>query len=267
MATRYLITVDAETAVIREGIRAVSEVRDDVQDREGIRIPLVWFVRFQRGWSESVAADSAAAVEGPLVRGFDGFALAHDELIELRARGDEIGWHYHAYNFVHRDDLGHATKLEILRADITSCAQELSRRHPDFHVETFRFGWFFVPDYAIYDTLRSVGITRDASMRASYAGHQVVDSELRYPDPLAAAPTRVNGLSLFPFTQTLIVHDWTFVPHELGWHRLDGPGAAARRQEFAAELGGVARRLRRDGGAFLTYETFPSSAIAPGPDA
>lgn len=261
MSSHFFVTVDAETDVIQTGIRVISGIRDQIEAQEKIRIPLVWFVRFQRGWTEYVESDSAEALQGPITKGFDGFALAREELLDLQARGDEIGWHYHAYNYVHRDDLSHAAKLNILQADLTSCARELRRRHPDFPVRSFRFGWFFVPDYTIYDTLKALGIVRDASIRPGRDDQRVGDFSVRYLPALAAEPTAVDGLTLFPFSQTVCLHDWTLVRHDFGWSRLDERGVAAKRREFTTELAATAARLKRGGGAFFTYEAFPSSRI------
>jgi hypothetical protein len=261
MPSHFFVTIDAETKMIRKGIRIISELRDEVEARAGIRIPLVWFVRFQRGWTECVENDSAEAFEDPPTHGYDGFALARRQLRKLLARGDEIGWHYHAYNYVHRVDLSHERRLEILRADLRSCALELRCRHPDLPVASFRFGWFFVPDYAIYDEFKSLGITRDASIRPHSANRSVADSATRYLTPLVTAPARIDGLSLFPFSQTMLLHDWEVVRHKLSWSRLDRPAARAQRLEFANELVTIADRLKRDRGAFLTYETAASSLI------
>ncbi len=262
MTPHFFVTVDAETDVIQLGIRVISGIRDEIEAQENVRIPLVWFVRFQRGWTEYVESDSAEALQEPITRGFDGFALAREELLGLQARGDEIGWHYHAYNYAHRDDLSHPTKLKILEADLTSCARELRRRHPEFPVRSFRFGWFFVPDYAMYDTLQALGITRDASIRPDRDGQQVGNFSVRYLRPLVTEPTAIGGLTLFPFSQTICLHDWTLVSHDFGWSRLDDREAAVKRREFAGELAATAARLKRGGGAFFAYETFPSSCIA-----
>ncbi len=44
------VTIDAETDVIQDGIRIISTIREKVEAREKVRIPLVWFVRCQRAW-------------------------------------------------------------------------------------------------------------------------------------------------------------------------------------------------------------------------
>src|SRR5947209_15543478 len=77
----YIVTIDAETEMIRKGTRIISELRDEVEERVGIRIPLVWFVRFQRSWAEYLANDSADAFEDQPVDGYDGFSLARRELL------------------------------------------------------------------------------------------------------------------------------------------------------------------------------------------
>jgi hypothetical protein len=228
-----------------------------VEAKVGIRIPIVWFVRFQRPWSETIGAESAEAAAEPPAEVFDGFALARDQLGALEARGDELGWHYHAYHFVRRQDLAPAERLSILEADLTSCAAELRRRHPDLRVESFRFGWFFVPDYAVYDTLLSLGIRRDASLRADYAGRTVADSACRYLPPLTTVPAASGGLDLFPYSRTKVLHDWTAVRHDLGWHRLGAVGAARARRQIRRDLERIAANLRRRDGAFHTYRTFP----------
>jgi hypothetical protein len=267
VGSHWFVTVDAETEVIEDGIRTISELRDEVEEREGISIPLVWFVRFQRDWDDYVLNDSAAAFEGPPVDGYDGFALAGSALSDLLGRGDEIGWHYHAYNYVHRDDLSHETRLEILRADLASCAGELRRRYPEFPVRSFRFGWCFVPDYSLYDDLARLGIVHDASIHPERGGQPVADFAVRYPRPLVTVPSRIGRLVLFPRSRTLIIHDWTVVPHDLGWNRFDEDEAVANRQAFVRDLEATAARLKRDGGEFLTYATAPPSMIAEAVDA
>ena len=254
MSSHRFVTVDAETAVIDEGVRAIAEIRDRVESRKGIRIPLVWFVRFQRGWTESVEGDSAEAFEQAPSDGYDGFALAHDALVALLDRGDEVGWHYHAYNYVHRDDLSHAMKLAILRADLASCAAELRRRHPEFPVASFRFGWMFVPDYDIYPHLRSLGLTRDASIDPKLAGRCVTESSSRFLEPLVTEPARIDGMALFPRERTVLTHDWQVVAHDFGWSRLGEREALARRRDLESELTAAAAELKANGGEFLTYE-------------
>jgi hypothetical protein len=256
------VTVDAETEVIREGIDVITELREQVEEREGIRIPITWFVRFQRDWNDYFE-DEPEAFERPVRNAYDGFALAHDQLLELGARGDEIGWHYHANNWVYRDDLSHATRLANLRADLASCARELRARYPEFPVRSFRFGWFLVPDYSIYDLFEELGITRDASIDPREEGHPVPESSARYLEPLVNEPTRMGTVTLFPRLDTVLLHDWTVVAHDFGWSHADADQADAHRVEFVEELQQIAGRLKRDGGQFLTYETAPHSLIAP----
>lgn len=255
------VTVDAESDVIEKGIRIISELRDEVEARAKVRIPLVWFVRFQRRFSEYVKNDSVEMFEGPVTEGYDGFALARGQLLEHLRRGDEVGWHYHAYNYVYRDDLSHATRLAILRADLTSCARELRRAHPDFPVRSLRFGWFFVPDYGLYDHLRGLGIVRDASIDPQRGEQPVGPFATRYLRPLVKAPARIEGVTLFPFSKTVMIHDWTVVAHDFGWRRLDEPEAADRRKWFVNTLVAIAARLKQADGEFLTYEKAPDSML------
>jgi hypothetical protein len=258
----HFITADIEADVAPAGLRILSKLRAEVEEREGIHIPVVWFVRFQRNWSEYLDSDSADAFRGPFADGFDGFELCRGQLTELRARGDEIAWHYHAYNYVYRDDLEHTTRFEILRADLTSCAEELCRRHPDFGLGSFRFGWFFVPDYAIYDHLHELGISRDASIDPRRGQRQVEEFASRYLDPLVTVPTRIEGLSLFPCSQTLVLHDWEVAAHQFSWSQLDEPEAAAERLNVTRNLSAIAAGLKRQRGRFLTFEAAPSSILA-----
>ena len=256
------MTIDAESDVIEAGSATIAALRDEVEARARIRVPLVWFVRFQRTWHDYVDNASPDHFTGPVGECYDGFALARRHLGELRARGDEIGWHYHAYNYVHRDDLSHATRLEILRADLTACAHELRRRHPDLAVRSFRFGWFFVPDYAIYEHLRGLGIDRDASIRPERGGRPVARFAARYLPPLVTVPTRMDGLTLFPYSHTVLIHDWQVIAHDFGWwSRREEREALEERRTFADGLADSAARLARDGGEFLTYETAPPALI------
>jgi hypothetical protein len=257
----YFVTADAESDLIEAGIRVISEIREEAEARWKIRIPVVWFVRFQRSWTESVANDSAEAFEGPVSDGYDGFALARSQLVELIGRGDEIGWHYHAYSYVHRDDLSHETRMEILRADLTSCARELRRLHPEFPIGSFRFGWRFVPDYTIYDHLKSLGIGRDASIDPRHGDDPVGPFSARFLPPLVKTPTRIGDLSLFPYLQTVVVHDWKVLAHDFGWSRSDESQAAAHRRRFAKALATFASRVEREHGEFVTYETASASMI------
>jgi hypothetical protein len=259
---RFFVTIDAETAVIEEGVRVISDIREGVEARERIRIPLVWFVRFQRDFSDYVENDSAEAFADFPNRGFDGFAAARQLLVELRSRGDEIGWHYHAYSYVHRHDLDHATRLEILRTDLDSCARELQSRHRDFAISSFRFGWCFVPDYAIYEHLTRLGISRDASIDPRHReGDRVKTFSSTYLRPLVTRPARIKALSLFPCVQTLLLHDWNVVAHTFSWSRMNEREAAAKQNEFANDLVSIAARLKADGGSFSTYEAAESELI------
>jgi hypothetical protein len=247
------VTVDAETEVIESGMSVIAELRELVERRESIRIPFTWFVRFQRDWEDYLDAD-VTTFQRPVTRGYDGFTLAKEQLAALIRRGDEIGWHYHAHNWVCRDDLSTATRLEILRADLASCWRELRKRHPDLTIASFRFGWFFVPDYAIYRDLAEFGLTRDASIDPGCLGRPVASSSASFLRPPVTAPEEFEGLTLFPRSETIVVHDWSVVAHDFGWSRADDRKAFVNRLELIAELQKIAVRLKRDGGEFLTYE-------------
>src|SRR5262249_5279033 len=153
-SAHHFATADVETELIPQGIHAISTIRDRVEREEHTPLPIVWFVRFQRTWTEYVKVASPRYFAGAFGDVFDGFALAKPELRRLQARGDEIGCHYHAYNYVHRDDLSHQQKIAIWRPALTACQAEIARRHAELEIHTFRFGWFFVPDYALFRTLR-----------------------------------------------------------------------------------------------------------------
>ena len=42
MNNHYFITIDAETDVISEGIQVIPEIRDEIERKKDIRIPLIW---------------------------------------------------------------------------------------------------------------------------------------------------------------------------------------------------------------------------------
>ena len=252
---RYFITVDAETEVILEGIQIISAIRDEIEAQENMRIPIVWFVRFQRTWTDSIENDSPRYFEGPITRGFDGFQLAKSQLQELCQRGDEIAWHYHAYHYVSRDDLSDATKMQVLKADLISCANAIKERHPYFRIRAFRFGWLFVPDYEIFDTLKEIGIRADASIDPQRVG-RVRSFAVNYLPPLTSSIRRINGLWVFPFSRTRLIHDWSVVPHKFGWDSLDDQGAVRNRNEFKKHLLQTSIKLKKTNGSFCTYQGF-----------
>jgi hypothetical protein len=262
MNNRYFITIDAETALLPKGIQIIADIREEVEGKQRLKIPLVWFVRFQRSWGEYVNYAAADYFAGPVTARFDGFELAKSQLIELARRGDEIGWHYHAYNYVHRDDLSHATRIEILKADLVACANELRTRHPCFRIRTFRFGWFFVPDYGIFDVLSAIGISSDASVRLSHGGRNVANFTSKYLPPITTSPRRIGKLAVFPYDKTLLIHDWSVVAHEFVWSSLNEPGAVRNRELFRNNIVTIASDLNGTGGAFSTYETFPVEELA-----
>jgi hypothetical protein len=223
-------------------------------------VPLTWFVRFQRTWSDSVAYDRPEAYAEPPAKMFDGFELAADALRAHRDRGDEIGWHYHAYHYVTRDNLDHATRMAILETDLRACWTALRERHPGFAIGSFRFGWFFVPDYRVYDTLRALGITRDASVDPARRG-RVQAWNLHYLEPIAESPSRIGSMACFPFAQTLIVHDWEVVPHDMGWSRLDEGETAARRARLREWLVQTIAATQAAGGTLATYADVPLETL------
>jgi hypothetical protein len=252
----YFVTVDAETEVIRDGVRTLSSVRDEVQEAVGIRIPITWFVRFQRRWkayNDHVSVEDFTRSDG---KWFDAFELAESELRGLRQRGDEIGWHYHAYNYVLRTDLSHRQRMDLLRADLVTCAAELKARHPHFDIHTFRFGWFFVPDYEIFNTLSEIGIKADASVRPQVGLQKVPGFDIVHLPAITAAPAFIGRLHVVPFERTMLVHDDDVVPHKFGWSKLGHLGAARARARFRRELTAIAVGLRRTDARFVTYEAF-----------
>ena len=251
----FFITVDAETNVLLEGIQIISSIRDEIQRQENMKIPIVWFVRFQRTWTDSVESDSPQYCERPVTQSFDGFQLAKSHLQELCQRGDEIAWHYHAYHYVSRDDLSHATKMQILKADLISCANAIKERHPYFRIRAFRFGWFFVPDYDIFDTLKEIGISADASIDPKRVG-RVESFAVNYLPPLTSSIRHINGMWFFPFSRTRHIHDWNVVPHDFGWSSLDDQGAVRDRNEFKQFLLETAINLKKKNGIFCTYQGF-----------
>jgi hypothetical protein len=250
----HFVTVDAESAVIAEGIRVISAIRERVEQDQGIEIPIVWFVRFQRSWTEYVTIDSPEYFSATVGEVFDGFELAASELDRLRGRDDEIGWHYHAYSYVHRDDLSHPQKVAILHADLRACATEIRRRHAGSAPQSVRFGWFFIPDYDLFSTLSAVGIRVDASVRATDAGRNVAMFKSRYLPPITRSARKVNEIWFVPHDQTSIIHDWTVLPHQFSWRSQDDREAARERDQFEMHLRRTARQLKGAGGAFLTYE-------------
>jgi hypothetical protein len=248
------ITADVETEAIVEGVQALSAIRNRVERRTRVEIPMTWFVRFQRTWNEYVDIDAPEYFARPLNQSFDGFRLAARQLRRLQARGDEIGWHYHAYNYVHRDELSHPQKVAILRADLAACGTELRQRHPEFSIRTFRWGWFFVPDYDLYAVLRAAGIRVDASIDPALSETTVNGFRAKYLPALTDRPREIAGTWFVPRANTQLVHDYEVVAHDLGWTRQGEPEAAGTRAQWEATLERMAHELRRAGGAFLTYE-------------
>ncbi len=256
MKNNWFITVDAESDVIAEGMRVLSELRDSVEAGTGTTMPITWFVRFQRGWTESVKNEDVAFFEAPLTRHYDGFKLALPLLTALAARGDEIGWHYHAYNYVHRDDLSHDHRIAILRADMRRCVGDVRVRYPMFDIRSFRFGWFFVPDLEIYDTLNELGITADASFRSKNTGKPVQEFDASYLAPPVDGIAAYRGVTLFPNDRTVLIHDWNVIAHDFGWSVYDTDKAEAQRQSFRCKLAEVATAIADSGSKAITYSGY-----------
>jgi hypothetical protein len=88
----------------------------------------------------------------------------------------------------------------------------------------------------------------------------VASSSASFLRPLVTAPEEFEGLTLFPRSETIVVHDWSVVAHDFGWSRADDRKVFVNRLEFIAELQKIAVQLKRDGGEFLTYEIAPASS-------
>ena len=199
---------------------------------------------------------------GPITRFYDGFDLAARQLVAFQDRGDEIGWHYHAYNYIYRPDLDHDSRIKILGADLISCANEIKARHPHFTIQSFRFGWFFIPDYAIFQTLKESGIRADASIDPQQQG-TVADSTVCYPEPLVKTIKEVDGMWFFPRSaQTLFIHDWTVVPHQFGWRSQHEQDAMIMRTKFRQTLASAVEEAKRNGQHFTSYHDYLRSLCA-----
>lgn len=257
------MTVDAESELIPQGLDTIAGIRDEVEQAHGVRLPIVWFLRFQRGWDETLAPNVASDVPAAPHRVFDGFELAGRRLSDLVERGDEVGWHYHAYHYVHRRELDPAVRLAVLAADLRCCAGELRSRHGALKVSSFRFGWLFVPDPQLFATLAEIGIEVDASVDPARAGHPVADFPIQHPPAAAVTPTFLGSLLVYPRFQTLLIHDWTVLPHDLGWSRRDEPEAAAAVDKFRNGLSAIARDVR-SGGEVTTYRDARARRLADG---
>jgi len=250
----HFVTVDAETCHIPEGIDAVCAVRERVEAEQGMEIPITWFIRFQRTWDEYVQIDAADYFSGPITKAFDGFELGKPQLLRLRKRGDEIGWHYHAYSYVHRDDLSHEKKVAILGADLAACGAEIRRRYREFEIQSFRWGWFFVPDYSLFAVLNDVGVRIDASIMPQLAGRKVQKFNVTHPVSITDEPRKIGGTWFVPFARTSLIHDYNMVSHDLGWSAQDEQQATQSREALETRLSAIANELGAVEGAFLTYE-------------
>ena len=249
----WFATVDAETDVLLEGVRALDEIRDRVEQREGVSVPLVWFVRFQRDHTATIRNDSREFFEGPVTKVFDGFRLMEPEIARLVARGDELGWHYHAYHYVHRDDLPHDVRVENVAADLTACAAAIRERGMTPALRAFRWGWWFNPDKRLTAVLKSLGFDVDASIDPGEAGRTVAKFASRYGEPPTTVAREIDGTHFFPRVNTLLVHDYNVVAHDLGWRRADEEEAAERSAGFEQRLTELVRSAAAAGGRCATY--------------
>ncbi len=248
----YFLTVDTETDLMEAGNAAISRIRDEVAEAYGISIPIVWFVRFQRGWQETVDNDSINFFRGPLGRHFDGFQLAKSQLKAFQARGDEIAWHYHAYNYTERKDLSHDHRIDLLKADLESCSAVFRERHVEFDIQSFRFGWYLIPDYEIFTCLKGLGINADASINPLKAG-KMHSSGVKFLPARFTEITGKNGMYFFPKIKTMSLHDWELVPHDFGWTSQGVSEAEKRQQEFKRRLSDMAESALGKDGRFITY--------------
>ena len=255
----YFVTVDAETEAISEGVQVISKIREEIEEESGVRIPIIWFVRFQHGFNESVKSDGVDSFKYPITRFYDGFDLAAKQLHEFQDRGDEIGWHYHAYNYIYRPDLGHTSRIEILSADLVRCANEIKARHAHFTIGAFRFGWFFIPDYTIFQTLKELGIRADASINPRKQG-KVANSTVCFLKPPLKTIKEIERMWFFPRTaQTLSVHDWTVVPHQFSWSSQNKQDALNNQTEFKKMLVSTVEEAKRNGSSFISYHDYLQS--------
>lgn len=254
---RYFLTVDAESAVIAEGVQAISSLRSEVERELDTKIPIVWLVRFQRSWGEYVSNQPPEYFRSPPRKVFDGFELARTQLSDMMRRGDEIGWHYHAYHYVHHPELSHHERISSLLFDLEACHNELRERHPCFDIRSFRFGWFFIPDYRVFGKLKALGIDSDASVRPERYGKKVARFATSFLAPITEHPRELGGMTFFPFRRTLSLHDWTLVPHQFSWRTLSERQARENRKGFKRKLMKRTVRLQETGGCFSTYREFP----------
>lgn len=254
MSQDFFVTVDAETEVIADGVETISAIRERVEAQTGVAMPIVWFVRFQRNWGDSVQKESLEFFNGPVDpdRSFDGYALAKQQLLRMQARGDEIAWHYHAYGYVHRDDLDHGTRVALLQADMRACAHDLRRRHPEFSPRSLRFGWWFIPDYSVFPVLAAAGFDIDASIRPDRSGN-VSKFAAKYLAPRTSRIEKIDSTWFFPFGKTLCVHDWNPVSHQFNWRKQDEAESAVQREQLERELTRIALKMRDIGGRCATY--------------
>ncbi|MDD5772179.1 MAG: hypothetical protein PHX78_01770 [bacterium] len=199
------ITVDAESIKIPEGIERISVIRDILEKKYNIKIPITWFVMYDKN--------------------FNGFELALDKWTELKKRGDEIGWHYHASSF--KKDLSYDSALNETAQDLQTLFPQIKNKY-NFDIESFRFGWFFIPGFKLFDTLKALGIKTDASYCDSVIGQEYYNGKIRISyDRIIKKPQEVNGIFEVPRIannkniEVILLHDWTLLEHNFSWHNPD----------------------------------------------
>jgi hypothetical protein len=143
-----------------EGLRHLQRLPEDLaRDAQLGRVPITWFVRAD-GQLESILGSAAYLLET-----FDKFWT------ELRAAGDELGWHPHLYRQQRPDDAA------LLMADPREAQDELerlwSKLNATFHPMSFRNGeGWHTPE--TYSAVERLGFRYDSTAipgRAGGAGH------------------------------------------------------------------------------------------------
>lgn len=193
---RYVaITVDAESKKIPEGIERISAIRDVLEKKYNTKIPITWFVKYDNN--------------------FDGFDLALDKWLEFEKRDDEIGWHYHAASF--RKEISYDSALNETARDLLTLFPLIKNKY-NFNIESFRFGWFFIPNFSLFNILKASGIKSDASYcdwaidTEYYSGrikisYDRVINKPQYTNSLFEVPNIVNS----KYARVILVHDWTLI--------------------------------------------------------
>jgi hypothetical protein len=118
-----------------------------------------------------------------------------------------------------------------------------------------------VPDYKIFSTLQEIGIRADASVHPARTGN-VLNFKAQYLHPITDSIKNIDGLDVFPCSNTLLIHDWNAVPHQFDWASLDHAGAGHNRDDFKNAILAAAAALDGRKREFLTYQTFPQNLRA-----